>query len=66
MVEYLPQVEGTGMQVEGTGMQVDVMEQELATRIQNYLCLDAHYRPFDCSCKIGPIMPIYILYGYLL
>ena len=43
-----------------------VMEQELATRIQNYLCLDAHYRPFNCSCKIGPIMPIYILYGYLL
>ena len=43
-----------------------VMEQELATRIQNYLCLDAHYRPFDCSCRIGPIMPTYILYGYLL
>ena len=43
-----------------------VTEQELATRIQNYLCLDARYRPSNCSCRIGTIMPTYILYGYLL
>jgi hypothetical protein len=39
-----------------------VMEQELATREQIYLCLDARYY----SNRIGLHMPNYLMNGYLL